>query len=83
MKEKVSLEFERFRDSDGNSTCAYNFHTGEVCEFYRTQRFGSNETCLFAPESYKGIGETLDRRGEDKLGTLIPGEWCPLWKKEK
>lgn len=82
MKEKIVLEFERYIDNNAYPTCACDFDTGKVCKFYRTQRFGSNETCLFAPESHKGIGETLNRRGEDKLGTLIPGEWCPLWKKE-
>jgi hypothetical protein len=83
MKEKISLEFERYRDKDNNPTCACSFEASnfEVCKFYRTQNFGTHESCIFAPEGYKGIMQRLDRREPNKLGTLIPGDWCPLWKK--
>ena len=80
MKEKVNLIFDRYRDVDGNPTCAINFVSGETCEFYRSQRFGTSDACLFAPAGYNGLGELLDRRGTDGLGTLIPGKWCPLFK---
>ena len=78
MKEKVTLTFDRYRDNDGNPTCAVNFKTGEICQFYATQRFGINETCIFAPPSWRGTTSIMERRPND--GTLIPGDWCPLFK---
>lgn len=69
----------RYTDPDGNPTCAASFKTGEVCQFYRTQRLGTHETCLFAPES-KGVHEKTERRGNK--GSLIPQATCPLWKNE-
>jgi len=68
---------EVYHDSDGNMTCAKDFSTGEVCEFYRSQRFGTEETCLFAPSSVR-YSTTLKRRGDNGLGSLIPGDWCPI-----
>lgn len=80
-QEYVSLRFKVYRDKNGNMTCASNFETGDVCEFYRTYRFGCNETCVFAPdEGYKGRPEDLERRN-DGMGTLIPGNYCPLWNR--
>ena len=68
----------RYYDADGNPTCAADFPTGKVCQFYTTQRFGCNETCLFAGNFGK-YRETLGRRkGGD--GTLIPINSCPVWK---
>lgn len=46
--------------------------------FYRTRTFGTRETCVFAED-----GETLSRRGNDGLGTLIPLKSCPVWANEK
>ena len=80
MQEKVNIECVRYKDKENNPTCACNFETGEVCQFYRTQRFGCNETCLFASEiNYRGLTEIIHRRGNGQ-GTLIPLENCPLWK---
>jgi hypothetical protein len=85
-EEKISIEYTRFRDINGQPTCACNFGTGEVCEFFRVQRFGSNETCLFAPDRGGGLGVALFRRTDSKgvvgNGCLIPGAWCPLFREE-
>jgi hypothetical protein len=59
--------------------CAKNFDTGEVCVFYRTQRMGCNETCIFADQSGK-YGQLLERRNNGN-GTLIPHDNCPVWSK--
>ena len=77
-KEIKTLEVPIYRDNEGNHTCAVNFKTGESCPFFRTQRFGTHETCLFASE----VGHHkrgLSRRGADGTGTLIPLRTCPLW----
>jgi len=83
MKEKIMIEVERIRDKHGQPSCAFSFSEEdfEVCEFYRTQIFGCHETCLFALEN-NGIGQKLKRR-KGGLGTLIPGDWCPLWREKK
>jgi hypothetical protein len=78
MREKITIDLYRLRDNEGNPTCIYNIGTKEVCEYYRTQRFGTWSTCIFAPIVQRGLGEHLESRGE--LGTLIPGKWCPLFK---
>ena len=84
MKEEIKISFVRYRDSEGRPTCATNFETGEVCQFYRTQRFGCNETCIFAEENHRGIGKNMMRRNSLREntpgdGTLIPLKECPLW----
>jgi len=72
--ENVTLTYKRFYDKNNEPTCAYNFNDGSICEFFRTRRFGVDETCLFTDNN-----ELLERRGKDGLGTTIPGKWCPLW----
>jgi hypothetical protein len=79
-KEIKRIEVITYRDSDNNPTCAIDFNTGEVCRFYRTQRFGVNETCVFAEQDGK-YTQTLNRR-RDGLGTLIPCGNCPIWNKK-
>lgn len=81
MIETVTITTERYRDSEGNPTCACNFETGEVCKFMRTQRFGVNETCIFAPNAHKGYTACMSRRKKGN-GTLIPGDWCPLFEEK-
>ena len=66
-----------FFDENGERTCALDFEKGLVCEFFRTQHFGTHETCLFAPSCGKRT-EMLERRGPNCMGLLIPGKWCPL-----
>jgi len=80
--EKITLEVVRYRDKDGKPTCARDFKAGEVCEYYRVHTWGTIETCLFSP-ACRGLGEALERRGDDRLGTLIPMDGCPLWRDEK
>lgn len=80
----IHLPVVRYRDKDGNHTCATDFKTGEVCEFYRTQRMGTWETCLFSPADGLPYHESMQRRTDEEagpdMGTLIPGAWCPVWK---
>ena len=71
------INVETFFDSDGNRTCAKDFKSGKVCAYYRTQRFGTIETCAFAPEQKK-YAEQLQRRGNEGEGSLIPAKWCPI-----
>ena len=77
----ISIEYTRYYDKNDNPTCAINFQDGRFCAHYATTRFGLDETCLFAGTNTHGRPETLRRRGDE--GSLIPGEWCPLWKKDK
>jgi hypothetical protein len=74
---KGRIDVEVYFDSDGNRTCATNFENGSVCEYYRTQRFGTRETCVFAPREKK-YAEQIRRRGDDGKGMLIPPDWCPI-----
>ena len=71
------IDVEIYFDADGNRTCATNFADGHVCKYYRTQRFGTRETCVFAPEQNK-YAEQMQRRGGDGKGSLIPASWCPI-----
>jgi len=83
---KKNLEVDVYLDIDGNPTCAVNFSEKKVCIFYRTEKLGCNETCVFANISYNGIyHETMNRRikKDGKSGTLIPLNTCPLWNKQK
>lgn len=73
MKEELKLKRNRYFTDKGNHTCALNFKTLEVCEYYRTYRFGTIETCVMADDSK----DILYRRNSDG-DTLIPGAWCPL-----
>ena len=89
MKEQhtVHLPVVRYRDAAGNPTCAVDFETGDVCQFYRTQRMGVGETCVFAETaSNSKYADNMMRRdgpqGPD-MGSLIPGDWCPVWESTK
>jgi hypothetical protein len=68
-----------FLDKNNLPTCAVNFQTGEFCSFYRTQRMGCHETCLFAEVGDRGIATMLFRR-ENGQGSLIPCKECPIWR---
>jgi len=74
------MPVDRYRDDDGNPCCAKDFKEGQVCPFYQTQRFGANETCLFAEDNGR-YRESMKRR-KDGNGTLIPLKTCPVWKGE-
>jgi hypothetical protein len=79
----IHLPVFRYRDQAGNPTCAADFEIGDVCKFYRTQRMGCGETCVFA-ETREGsrYAQSMDRRDGVQgpgMGTLIPGAWCPVW----
>ena len=83
----IHLPVIRYRDKAGNPTCAADFETGEVCKFYRTQRLGTSETCVFAETgSHSKYADTMERRDGvhgPGMGTLIPGDWCPVWEPTK
>lgn len=78
-KEIKQIPIEAYRNIDGEPCCAKNFETGEVCVFYRTQKMGCNETCIFAQTNDK-YWPTLKRRFGGTW-TLIPHEKCPIWPK--
>ena len=83
----IHLPVFRYRDQAGNPTCAADFEIGDVCKFYRTQRMGCGETCVFAetPEGSR-YAQSMDRRDGVQgpgMGTLIPGDWCPVWEPTK
>lgn len=80
MIESATIPVVKYRDDKGRPTCARNFNTGEVCQFYRTQRFGLNDTCLFSDMSGR-YWRTMDRY-DNSFGYLIPLDNCPLWKDE-
>lgn len=80
QKETRQITVPAYRDNDENPCCAADFNSGEVCPFYRTQRFGVNETCVFAKHDGR-YAEKLERR-KDGHGTLIPCAQCPIWKPE-
>jgi hypothetical protein len=71
------MQVTAYRDSKGNPCCAGDFPTGEVCPFYRTQRYGCHETCVFGDAEGKYM-KGLKRR-ENGDGSLIPLDNCPIW----
>ena len=73
-----TIEVAAYQNKDGLPSCADNFDTGEVCIFYRCQKFGTWETCVFAREGLKGLNEHLQRRDGGK-GLLIPLKDCIIW----
>jgi hypothetical protein len=84
MNEQHTITVTRYRDSAGQPTCAKDFPGGHVCVFYRTQRMGASETCVFAADHGR-FTETLRRRpGRDKpgAGSLIPLSSCPVWSEK-
>lgn len=75
--EPAEIRLTRYRDEDGQPTCAVDFDRGLVCRCYLTQRMGCHETCMFADKSglyWRG----MERRNDGK-GTLIPLDNCPVW----
>ena len=82
-KETKSITVIAYRDHEGNPGCAGDFHTGGVCMFYRTYRFGCSETCVFAEAVPGKRSQEMERRGKDGLGTLIPLPQCPVWAGEE
>lgn len=83
----IHLPVIRYRDQAGNPTCAADFEIGDVCKFYRSQRFGTGETCVFAETGTSAkYAATMSRREGSAgpgMGSLIPGDWCPVWEPTK
>lgn len=81
--ESVYVKMTRYRDDQGHPTCAANFETKQVCPFHILQGVcGQRESCYFAEWSLKER-VILERRGDDKLGSLIPHGNCPVWNIER
>lgn len=84
-RERVSIRATRYFTDGGEPTCARRFGVkvdgsdSQVCEFYRTQKMGVHETCLFASDDDHGLGVRLRRRGVHEHGSLIPGSFCRLF----
>lgn len=76
-EEQITVQVTRYRDEDGQPTCACDFNVGRVCIFYCTQKFGLSETCWFADK--EGRRWTQLHRRDGGNGTLIPLPTCPLW----
>lgn len=77
-EEYFSLVIKRYRDNDGNPTCAMSFDTGAVCVFLGTAKFGLCDVCTYQNHA----GADLERRDLPEahgVGSLIPTEQCPLW----
>jgi len=80
-KEAATIHTTRYHDDQGRPTCAVNFETGESCEFHCTTKFGTVDTCIFIITEGCRRPSRLKRRDNGK-GLLIPGDWCPLFKKD-
>lgn len=72
-EEIVNIPVKRYRDKDGERTCAISFQAGSVCIYHGGMWFANGSLCEFT-------GDYLSRRGGDCYGTLIPCDKCPLWK---
>lgn len=71
-KQKVSLEFFKYIDFEGNHTCCTLWGEKEyTCKFLQAP-YNMQERCGFP-----GAEILLERRDFDR-GTLIPGEMCPF-----
>lgn len=75
--EKFNLAIDRYYNDDGQPCCAKSFPNGEVCPFYRTKHFGTQETCVFLNSD-----EFLYRRTVG-FDTLIPHKNCPIWPEQE
>jgi hypothetical protein len=75
-KEKVSLDFFKHFDSNGDHTCCTLWGNRDcTCVFLGVRGpMGEHEVCFFTP----GKEVDLDRRGPDSRGTLIPHDNCPF-----
>ena len=73
-EEPTAVLLTRYRNRDGEPTCAIDFVLGKVCRFYGTARYGSIDGCILD-------GQSLRRRNGGK-GTLIPLSTCPVWAGE-
>jgi hypothetical protein len=73
MTDVYNIPIERYRDSDGRMTCAYNRVRGSLCILLRSRNLG------YGREDYCGFtGDVLTCR-DGGYGSLIPCAGCPLW----
>ena len=80
-EEVVKIAVSRFRDKNGEPTCAADFAAGLVCRFYVTIGLGQSEKCTACLDERRCFIQ-LHRRGKSRDGSLIPNYQCPLWHGE-
>lgn len=82
-KEEVALPVSRYRDREGNPTCAVDFRSGEVCPYLMGSNFGTREHCFWDLKRSESRKYPLLKRRHGVTGpgdgTLIPQSKCPLW----
>ena len=83
----IHLPVVRYREGR-QPTCAVDFETGDVCKFYRTQRLGIRGNLRFCrnADTHSKFADNMMRRDGRKapdMGSLIPGDWCPVWEPTK
>lgn len=70
-KEYAIIKIEKFRDDDGNPTCAVNMLNGQWCRFLGSRKFGAIDVCMY--------GEQKDLRVRPYTRYTIPHKECPVW----
>lgn len=70
---KVKIEIKAFTAPDGRPTCVLDVTKNNICQFFRTKKFGTVDVCVFSEET-----ELL--RGENRY--ISPCKSCPIWGKE-
>jgi hypothetical protein len=82
--EEVLIAVKRYKTKEGMSVCGLNFNKGETCMFLMSRRFGTEYTCMFCEDNYRGDTLSLEITDKDKkgdnLGWIVPCKTCPLWK---
>ena len=86
-KERIRVEIVRYRDKEGQPTCALNFQSWDVCKFLGTRKFGQEGVCMLCPDA------VLLRRLGTGCDTLIPLAFteskaervraCVAWRDER
>ena len=78
--ELVHIEVMRYRDAEGNPTCAAGFNDGRVCRFYGTRKLGAVEVCMLQSADLLRRLDLPDLlRSGGGSGSLIPADGCPVW----
>lgn len=77
MKKFVAIEVAKYFTEKGVHVCATDFQSGDVCQFYRTRKFGQEEVCI-ADAVWSRLEREKGPDGKEGTGFLIPGPRCPL-----
>jgi hypothetical protein len=76
-QETIQLPVIRYRDDDGKPTC---MSRAGQCQFLQWSHFGTQYHCFWAKH---GSDQEIYARGDDRRGSLIPINECPLWEGEE